>query len=181
MSVIAKMYALNAPRTFPESQQIDLQCVCDDRLMTIRPEDLPGRVSENQTFNSASPSGDCRFQMSKDFPVARHEEFYLIFIKQDECPAYPSAIMVSKVRCVSVTDYGGTSKTVEVCSEHKGFDGRTTKPDDHSRQSWSFNLRMMIDNAAASVQFEPGRGGYWVGIYRANEFDIHEALADAHA
>lgn len=183
MTVIAKMYALTTPRTFPEEQQIDLACVCDDRLFTIN-EPVPGRVAENQTFSTATPSGDCRFHMSKDFPIRRQEEFYLIFQKEDECPAYAGAIMVSKVRCVSVTDFGGTSKSVEVCSEHRPYPpsrGAEAPAPKHPRQSWTFNMRMMIDNPAASIQWEPGKGGYWLGIYRASDFDMHEALADAHS
>lgn len=182
MTVVAKMYAVQIPRTFPEEQQIDLTCVCDDRLFTTNTP-VPGRVSENQTFTNASPCGDCRFHMSKEFMVRRQEEFYLVFVKEDECPAFAGAIMVSKVRCVSVTDYGGTSKLVELCSEYRHYAARGEDPPapDHPRQSWTFNLRMTIDNPAASIQFEPGKGGIWLGIYRATEFDLHEALADAHA
>lgn len=176
MNVIAKMYALAAPRAFPDAQQIDLTCVCDDRLMTVN-QPVPGRVAENQTFNTASPSGDCRFNMSKDFEVHRSEEFYLIFTKRAECPVYDSAVMVSKVRCVSITDFGGTSKNVEVCSEYKQRDAVA----DHPQQSWTFNLRMMIDNAAASVQFEAGQSGYWVGIYRCNDFSMSDALGSVDA
>ena len=176
MSVIAKMYALNTPRTFSQSQQVDLQCVCDERIMTVpRSEPVPGRVEENQSFSTASPSGDCRFSLGLDEPVARQEEFYLIFLQQfHEAPSFDNAIMVSQVRCVSVTDFGGTSKQVEVCSDY-------SQSGEHPKQSGTFNMRMMIDNPAASVQFQPGKGGYWLGIYRANQYDIHEALADAHA
>lgn len=176
MSVIAKMYALNQPRLFPEEQQVDLTCVCDNRLMAYH-DSCKSAGNENRTFNDASPSGDCRFSTKRDFEIHRSEEFYLIFIEQEACPAYPGAIMVSSVRCSSITDFGGKSKQIEV---HSGYRNRDEAPA-HPAQSWSFNLRMMIDNPQASIQFEPGTGGYWVGIYRASDFDMHEAIADAHS
>jgi len=187
MSVIAKMYALNNPRIFPDSQQVDLTVVYDDRLMTIRdPATTPGRVLENQTFSTASPSGDARFNMPLTHKVHRLEEYYLIFIEQDSTstphpPAFPKAIMVAKIRCVSITDFGGTSKQVEMCSE-SSYDHETRKtcPNVHPNQSHTFNLRMSIDNPHASIQFKPGTGGYWIGLYPANDFSMLEALEDAH-
>lgn len=184
MSVIAKMYARQMPRLFPQLQQVDLECVCDDRLFTCN-EPVPGRVAENQTFTQATPSGDCRFQLSVDEKIGKDEEFYVIFQTVKECPAYPGAIAVSQTRCMSVTDFGGTSKQVDVSTTGRPYDyeKRQSAPDVHPRQTWFFTLRMMIDNPSASIQFKPGPDGetYWVGIYRAREFDLHEALADAHS
>jgi hypothetical protein len=184
MSVVAKMYSYALPRRFPEVQQVDLQCVCDDRLFTIESAQTPAdRVSENQTFSQASPQGDCRFQLPIAEPIGLNEEFYLVFIEQPDCPTFDKALAVSKVRCMSVTDFGGTSRQVDVSSDHRPYDyARRSHPDDdHPRQIWSFTMRMNIDNPAAAIQFKPGGDTYWVGIYRAREHDLHDALADAHS
>ena len=180
MSVVAKMRANQKPRLFPEVQQVDLDCVCDDRLFTINTP-VPGRVSENQTFSQASPQGNCRFQLPTSEPVGMDEDFYLIFQEGIECPPMEGALVVSKVRCMSVTDFGGTSKQVDVCSVYRDYDHQARQPaaDAHPRQTWSFHLRMSIDNPAASIQFRPGDTTYWLGIYRARDFDLPAALADA--
>lgn len=182
MSVVAKMYAQQRPRVFPEVQQVDLQAVCDDRLF-VSSTPLDGRVSENQTFSQATPQGDCRFQLPADVPIGMDEEFYLVFQQVDECPAHEGALLVSKVRCMSVTDFGGTSKQVDVSSAYRPYDYETRRhiDDNHPRQTWSFHMRMSIDNPAASIQFVPGDKTYWLGIYRARDHDLHAALADAHA
>lgn len=171
MFVIAKMYAVNDPRRFGNDQQVDLTCVCDDRLMSGN-EACRKAALENSTFNQASPNGDCRFNCSITRSIRRQEEFYLIFARQAECLPFDGAEFVAPLRCESVTDYGGTSKRVDVCTPYN--------PDVvHPRQLKFFNLRMTIDNPRASVVFEPGKGGYWVGIYPADRFTMDEALADA--
>lgn len=181
MSVVAKMRANQKPRLFPDVQQVDLDCVCDDRLFTIN-DPVPGRLSEGQTFSQASPQGNCRFMLPASEPVGLDEDFYLIFQERIECPPMVGALAVSKVRCMSVTDFGGTSKQVDVSSAFRPYDhqNRQPAPDTHPRQTWSFHLRMSIDNPAAAIQFRPGETTYWLGIYRARDFDLQDALADAY-
>ena len=182
MSVVAKFFAQQRPRVFPTTQQVDLSCVCDDRLFTIN-DPVPGRVSENQTFSQASPSGDCRIELPASEPIGDREEFYAIFIEAPECPTFDGALAVAKTYCSSVTDFGGISKQVDVsvCSRPYDYQSRTYLNDVHARQTWSFHMRMNIDNPAASIQFKPGGTPiYWMGLYRAKEFDLHEVLVDAH-
>lgn len=171
MFVIAKMYAVNDPRRFALEQQIELTCVCDDRLMSGN-EACRKAALENATFNQASPSGDCRFNTSVQRDVRRQEEFYLIFVKQAEAPAFEGAEFVAPLHCGSVTDFGGTTKRIEVYAS--GYRDKV-----HPKEVQHLNLRMQIDNPRASIVFEPGVGGYWVGIYPADRFTMDEALADA--
>lgn len=178
MAVIAKMDVREEPRDYGSgTKQLQLHCVCDDKLMAYTDECKADNL-EDKTFNDASPSGDAIMQVPHGFPVARQEKFYLIFERQPDCPPFDNAELVCKLRVNGITDYGGTSKTVEMFSAY-GYGN--TMPPYHDRQIDSFNLKMMIDNPKASVQFEPGAEGYWVGIYRCDKFTMQEALADALA
>lgn len=169
MTVIAKMNVAVEPRAYGQSQLVELQCVCDNDLMVIH-----SPQNENQTFNQASPQGDARLNLDPEITFRQQEELYLIFQRGPEMPKFENALAVVDARCVSVTDFGGTSKRVEVasCYHHR-------KPKTQKNLADSFNLRMSIDNPAASVEFQGGKEDYWIGIYRASEMTMQEALGFA--
>ena len=172
MSVIAKMSA-GTIRAFGSTKLIELHCVCAAELMPGCT--AVGKENENLTFQKASPSGDAKFSVDATVPVKDGEEFYLIFHNQAEPPAFDGALAVVDGRCNWVTLFGGTSTQVDVSSVYR----YEKNPPRHAKQVDQFNMRMSIDNPHASVQFEPGVGGYWIGIYRASEVTMAEALAMA--
>lgn len=175
MSVIAKFQACNAPRSYGPEQQFDLQAVCDQRLYAGQ---ATGKENENRSFSQATPSGDARLNFPSNLVVRRFQEYYIVFMQpQDEAPKFHGASAVVVCRCGSIAEFGGTSRQVEVYSEY-GYGAKEKK---HPKQITTFNMRMMIDNPKAADWFEAGKGGYWVAIYNADDFDISEALADAHA
>ena len=174
MSVIAKMRVFPEPRAFGRRKLVELQCVCADELMPGCSPAAKGH--ENLSFQNASPSGDAKLQFETDTAFRREEELYLIFVRDREAPAFEGSIAKVEARCIAVTDYGGTSKRVEVSNVYR-YGADPLGPEFVT----SFSLVMSIDNPHASVQFEPGKGGYWIGIYRASDMTMTEALALAHA
>ena len=172
MTVIAKMNVASEPRDYGQNQLVELSCVCDNELMVIHTPE-----NENHTFCQASPSGDARITLSKNVELRSSEELYLIFEKSTDTPIFEDAIAVVDARCASITDYGGVSRRVEIAATYRYH--KDAKK--HPRQVEQFNLRMMIDNPLASIQFEAGQEGYWIGIYRASEMTMREALTKARA
>jgi hypothetical protein len=170
MSVIAKMSAA-AVRAFGPTKLVELHCVCADELMPSC-GDGSAKANENHTFQQASPNGDAKLTLCTDVPVKEGEEFYLIFHHQPEPPAFDGALAVVDARCNSVTLYGGISSQVDVSSANRYH----KDPLRHEKQVAQFSLKMSIDNPAASIQFKPGEGGYWIGIYRASEMTMSQAL-----
>lgn len=176
MSVIAKFEARNEPRQFGPEQQFDLAAVCDQRLYAGQ---ASGKENENRSFSQATPSGDARLNFPSNLTVRRFQEYYLVFLKPEaELPKLHGASAVAVCRCSSITEFGGTSRQIEIYST-RGYGATAEKK--HPKQITLFNLRMMIDNPKAAEFFEAGKDGYVVAIYSADDFDISDALADAHA
>jgi hypothetical protein len=181
MSVVAKVN-VNGLRSFGAVTVAQIGCVCDDRLMTIRdPATTPGKVSENQTFNTASPWGDGLLTIKGPVPLHEREELYLIFQRGDG-RIRAGAIVGFPIRCASITDFGGTSKQVEWTNSQRlaGLDGEPLADSAHVDGYNAFNLKMSIDNPAASMQFDAGSDDGWLYIYRASEYSLQEALDLAH-
>jgi hypothetical protein len=171
MSVIAKMSVL-ASRAFGNDQLIELGCVCENDLMAMH---TPS--NEDITFANASPSGDAKLNCSTGLSFRRQEHLYLIFSKQEAAPDFEGAIVVVPARCVAITDYGGTSKRVEVANRYRHHNVEKL----HELEPSAFNMYIQIDNPAASVQFEAGEADYWVGIYRCLDYSMSDALSLARA
>jgi hypothetical protein len=171
MSVIAKMNIL-ACRAFGTGQLVELGCVCENDLMAMH---TPS--NEDVTFSKASPSGDARLHVASDVVFRSHEQLYLIFARAEAAPAFDDAIIVVPARCVSITDYGGTSKRVEIASRYRYH----KDPKAHPLEPDAFNMVIQIDNPAASLQFEPGEHDYWVGIYRCIDHSMSDAIRLARA
>lgn len=175
MSVIAKMKVFAAPRAFGDKQLVELSCVCADELMPAC-NDGRHKVHENKTFQQASPSGDAKINLPRDVAFRTDEELYLIFHRCTEPPTFDGALAVVDATCRSVTDYGGTSKLVEVSNVGRyNYDTRSYDKA-HPLAVDQFNMRMTIDNPAASIQFAPGKSDYWIGIYRCSDFTMSQAL-----
>lgn len=169
MSVIAKMNVL-ASRAFGKGQLIELSCVCEDRLMAdYHPE------NENVVFSKASPWGEARANVDQGPCLRQHEEVYLIFQKRPGQPPLDRVALWAPVRVVSITDFGGTSKQVEICNQYRDH-RHIPEPGEIN----AFNLRMSIDNPGAAYQFKPGESGWWLTVYQAREISMDEALALAH-
>lgn len=174
MSVIAKMNVSDEPRAFGDSTLVALQCVCENKLMPGCNDDA--KEHENRSFQRASPSGTAQVHMPNGLNLQRGEELYLIFLEQEERPKFEGAIAWVSARVNSRTEYGGTSEQFEVSNTYRDY--RAPKEDE--RQVTSFNLRMMVDNPAAAIQFKAGKAGYWIGLYRCRDFTIDQALSMAH-
>lgn len=171
MSVIAKMNVLQT-RAFGQGQLVELGCVCENDLMAIH---TPS--NEDVTFSQASPSGDAKMQCASTLKFRNQEQVYLIFHHQKEAPEFEGAISVVPARCVSITDYGGTSKRVEIASMYRNYQ----EPKRHELEPDAFNMVISIDNPGASVQFTPGAQDYWVGVYRCLDYTMAQALDLARA
>lgn len=167
MSVIAKMNTYDEPRLMNGRHLYELQCVYDS--------DLANEGNENYRFTQASPSGTARLWCD-DIGLSPADEVYVIFTRGEIPEAFDGAIVARRLRVVSVTDYGGTSKKVEIASHYSESDG---VPEEI--RAASINLRMSIDNPRAAVQFEPGKDDYWMRIYPAKRFTMAQALELADA
>jgi hypothetical protein len=174
MAVIAKMNVIARPRPYGENQLVELCAVCAEELM-YGCGDGSAKANENLSFQQASPNGDAKITLSQGVEFRTQEEIYLIVHRQPECPEFAGAMAVVDAQCSAVTDFGGVSKLVEVSSVYRYGE----KEKAHPLQVSAFNMRMTIDNPNASVQFEPGKSDYWIGLYRASEVTMAEALAMA--
>lgn len=187
MSVIGKM-TVRAAETYDKGQKVTLGVVCENEFMAhYHPE------NENVVFTRYSPSGEAQLHLHVpidleptdfEFPIGdgktawgkKPVELYLIYLKQLEQPSLDGAAFFAKLRVVSVTDFGGTSKQVELCNDYAS--GPYLLGENESRQ---INLKLGIDNPAAADQFVPQDTGWWVVAYRADQMTQREALALAHA
>lgn len=180
MSVIAKMNVCAVPRAFSECQLVELSCVCASELMPGC-GDGSAKANENHTFQQATPTGDAKITMAADVKFRTREELYLIFHRCADVPEFAGALAVVDARCSSITDYGGTSKRIEL-TNNRNYNYETRREDPrHPLAVSQFNMQMSVDNPAASIQFEAGKSGYWIGIYRASEFTMDQALRAARA
>lgn len=164
MSVIAKFNA--APgRRVPGGVLVAMSAVYDTDLSK------PG--NENHRFTQATPGGDAVFEASS-FNEGEH---YLLFDTEQPKldPRGHYGVKCIKVRCRLIEDWGGTSKAIELIatddqseidSQHRL--GREKAP--------PFNLKMTIDNPAASIWFYPGVE-YWLRFYNAKHNTLDGVLA----
>jgi hypothetical protein len=185
MSVIAKMNVVDDPRAYGENKQLDLQCVCENKLMPGCNEDAKNN-HENRSFQKASPSGTARLSVPAEMGFRKGEELYLIFLQQKERPKLEGAVATVSARVVSRTEYGGTTEQFEIANNYRSnynYETKksTPKTEEEARDLDAFNLRMSVDNKAASIQLVAGKSDYWIGIYRCSEYTIDQALGMAHA
>ena len=172
MSVIAKLY-VQGTTPMGSNTLLALSCVCENELMA-------GHTPSNEDilFSKYSPSGEARLILAGagagDYGVLQGDQFYFIFQKSAEQPNLDGAFGASRMNVQSITDFGGTSKQVQLVSENR------TAPD----PSWTIqnvNFKIMIDNPRASDQFKAGESGWWLTVYKATSVTMHEAIAMAHA
>lgn len=179
MSVICKV-CIDEVRSFGEEKLIKTTCVADNEVMAMYNKD-----DEDKLFTQASPSGSADFVVSSDLPTPNQTypkpRLYLVFLKAEEKPEFANAFAFAPVKVHSITDYGGTSKQVDIAT----YWGTQAKADEqfrnHPGYAKKFNHRIMIDNPGAFDQFKAGDPGWWVGVYDCEKHTMHEALADAHA
>ena len=170
MSVIAKLYA-QGTTPMGSNMLLALTCVCENELMA-------GKTPSNEDilFSQYSPSGEARLILAGggEHGVLAGDQFYFIFQKSAEQPNLDGAFGASRMNVQSITDFGGTSKQVQLVSENR------TAPD----PSWTIqnvNFKIMIDNPRASDQFKAGESGWWLTVYKATSVTMHEVIAMAHA
>ena len=167
MSVIAK-FTTGQPRRVPGGYLVAMSAVYDTDLS--KPE------NENHRFTQATPGGDAIFETSHGFTAG--EAYYLLF--DSEAPVIPDrsyGVQCIKVRCRLIEDWGGTSKQIELMAAEDQSEiaaqvrlGREKNP--------PFNLKMTVDNPAASIWFYPGVE-YWLRFYRASGMTLEQAVAMA--
>ena len=169
MSVIAKLYA-QGTTPMGSNTLLSLSCVCENALMASY---TPS--NEDILFSKYSPSGEARLILAGgDYGVLAGDQFYFIFSKSSEQPNLDGAFGSSRINVQSITDFGGTSKQVQLVSENRSA----------PEANWSIqnvNFRIMIDNPGASDQFKAGEGGWWLTVYRADKVTMDQAIALAHA
>jgi hypothetical protein len=168
MTVIAKL-GVQSVRAFGTGRLIELNCVCENDLMAAY-----ATAHEDRLFTKYSPWGEAKIGGEFHFGGKQEHQYYAIIMRSEEEPAFKGAELVVASRCVSITDFGGESRQIEVAS-------RYSQPAKGGRYPQSFNWRMSIDNPPASAQFEPGKDDYWVALYPAATFSMDAALADAHS
>ena len=167
MSVIAKMYSSGR---YPMGSVMmhTFSCVGDNEFMSHY---TPS--NEDILFSKYSPSGDARVTLPAEFGVMNGDQFYFLFTK-GEAPSVEHSLGRHKIRISSITDFGGTSRQVQIESDRE-----TEREDNHTIMQFSY--RIMIDNPRAFDQFKAGERGWWVTIYAANRVTKDEAIAMAHA
>src|SRR5690349_11742164 len=124
------MNVVDDPRVYGENKQIELQCVCENKLMPGCNEDAK-RNHENRSFQTASPSGTARFTAPEELKFQKGEELYLIFLQQSERPKFEGAIATVPARVISRTEFGGTTELFEIANNYRNsydYNTRTTIP-----------------------------------------------------
>ncbi len=171
MSVIAKMYVTESTK-YGYGHGLSFSVIAENALMAkcgAAPED------EDVLFTNASPSGSARLIVQNDPKAEINDKFYFIF-QRGKKPNLEGATAWAKMKCYGITDYGGTSKQVELtCSAYHG-----EKYED-SIEARQVNYKILIDNPFAFEQFKAGEDGWWLTIYSAATMTMREALALAHA
>lgn len=169
MSVIAKL-SLNAIRDFGAGALYELSCVCQDDLMA----EYAGS-EEDKLFTRFSPWGEARIHLRSgaQFPQAHLQDaFYAMMVpKAEGREGHPDgAWLSSPARIASMTDFGGSSRQVEICNSHDVPVGNAIA---------NFNWRMSVDNPAASDQLVPGSDGWTFSLWNAGDFTRDAAIAAA--
>lgn len=162
MSVIAKMNVVDV-REFGDANLVKLSCVYEN-------DGLNGEGYEDRRFTKATPwgEGDLSTPHAK---FEKNQQLYLVFAKADDFndlyKALNTCLASMFVRCNFVEPWPGT-KHIEFVKDRK------REPDTSPKAS--LNLRLAIDNEAASSQFEAGQT-YYLAIYDAANTTLHEAAA----
>lgn len=156
MTVIAKM---NMSQTaFADGTKLNMHCVYDT--------DLQKEENEDVRFTKATPWGQAETTIGPDvaLPVWPHNHgaVYVMFTEQSEQPLFSECIFAVLATCSGVLDTG-YQKQVELVS-NRYLDNSPVPVDKRCGQ---FNLKMGVDNPAASIQFEPQKS-YWIAIMDAS-------------
>lgn len=182
MTVICKV-SVRDVRSFGTEILVKSDCIAENEVMAMYNLD-----DEDKLFTKASPSGSADFVVDKvieqDLPRSAdrwQRKMYLVFVKQDDKPTFETAIAFAPVRVESMTDFGGTSKQVEISTFYGNNAPGAAHLASNPRFMKKFSHRIMIDNPGAFNQLSPGSAVWWVGIYDATRWTMAEALADAHA
>lgn len=171
MSVICKMTARDV-RVFPNGRFINLGCVYD--------QDLAQADHEDVRFTKATPWGEATMTVESSHPgPAKDETIYLFFTELVDEPNFDDCLFAMAVQCRANSDYGSSTQ-IEIVPRHPVDLGRDHPPVEKriAKGPPAFNLRMTVDNEAASIQFKPGRD-YWMLAYRATDFTMHDAIRRA--
>jgi hypothetical protein len=172
MSVIAKLI-VRGSSAFGPGVLVEMGCICENDLMTNW---TSLKDDEDRMFTTASPSGDARLNLavSPQFPqMNQGDDYYFVLTHKDE-PGFTEnpkgCFLTSKARISHVTDFGGTTKYVEICSEN---------PQQYATLQ-RFGWKMSIDNPGAYNQLKPGTGGWLLSIFPCKSFTIRTAIDAAH-
>lgn len=164
MSVIAKMNVADV-REFGETNLIKLSCVYEN-------DGLNGEGWEDRRFTKATPWGEGDLS-TPHIKFEKGQQLYLVFAKAGlggESYRPLSGCLASMfVRCNFVEPWPGT-KHIEFVKDRKH------EPDVNPKAS--LNLRLAIDNEAASSQFEAGQT-YYLSVYDAANTTLRDAAAGA--
>lgn len=165
MSVIAKLSVIDV-KVFGDGQLVKLNCICENDLMAAY-----AKAHEDRLFTKYSPWGEAELHAPVGQVWNKDERHYLVALRGQDRPAFQGARIVVPSRVVSMTDFGGDTRRVEIASRWPTKEAPVP----------SFNWKMSIDNPPAAAFFAPGALDYWVGFYPESAFTIDEALADAHS
>jgi hypothetical protein len=162
MSVIAKMNVANV-REFGDGTLINLSCVYEH-------DGLNTEAWEDRRFTKATPWGEGQLTTPHALEFEQGKPFYLVFHEADTYPAYRPCDGCALAMFVKVRRIEPWPKTVQLeVVKDKTVDDSVTK-------STSLNLRMAIDNPAASDQFVDGKR-YYLCFYPAERVSLHDAAA----
>lgn len=165
MSVIAKM-SVTAVKDFGDASLIGLQCVYEN-------DGLNSEKWENRRFTKATPWGDGDLTTPHAVDFEKGKEFYLVFTPANDPEnvyrPFGDCSLAMFVKCQKYEPWPGTV-ALELVKD-RAVDCPVTK-------STSINIRMAIDNEAASSQFTEGRT-FYVCFYRADRVSITHAANGA--
>lgn len=163
MSVIAKMN-VSSVREFGDSTLVKLSCVYEH-------DGLNTEAWEDRRFTKATPWGEGDLNTPHSLAFEPNKALYLVFAKADDADDYyrPAAgcELAIFVRVQKCEPWPGTT-ALEIVKD-KSVDDQATK-------STALNLRLSIDNPAASEQFVDG-ARFYLCFYRADRTTLHEAAA----
>lgn len=157
MTVIAKMNVSSVTLYGGDNRSIKFNCVYDSELAN---ED-----NENYRFTKASPWGELTMMvMNEHLQYDPGDTFYIQFHDSvDGRPEAAGAHSIAKFKCESITDFGGTSKQAHLTTVYSSLLDEGFEEDKlFTKYTPSGELKMTIDNPAASIQFEPGKVYYLV-------------------
>ncbi|ESQ85427.1 hypothetical protein AEAC466_04490 [Asticcacaulis sp. AC466] len=162
MSVIAKVAVRGVEKQY-NLYRVEAYCQAENQLMA----QYADPTDEDLLFSRASPSGEMRAKFPEDPHMVEGDQLYVIFTRAPQ----PRAWHWSKARVQSVTDYGGVTKEVRICSPHS-----YGRPDLAANELPDFTFKISIDNAGASEQFQPNDADWVVGLYRSSQVTMDQAL-----